>query len=97
MISFRGASAPAATPLLAHVYGVKNIYTALIRLYTAYTLHQNREMYLLCMWTFGGVFWLYSTEMLVWQTVRAREGIIPLVTSTAGLVWMWMQREHYSP
>ena len=96
MVPFQGANAPQPTALQAHIYGMKNIYTILIRLYAAYNLH-NRELYLLAMWTFAGVFFLYATELVVWHTVRMREGLIPLITASIGLTWMWAQMDYYLP
>lgn len=94
MVPFQGANAPQPTALQAHIYGVKNIYTVLIRFYAAYNL-QNRELYILAMCSFAGVFFLYSSELLIWQTVRPRDAVIPLLTSSVGLTWMWTQMNYY--
>lgn len=94
MVPFQGAKAPQPTALQAHIYGIKNIYTVLIRFYAAYNL-QNRELYILAMCSFAGVLFLYSTELLIWQTVRPREAIIPLLTSSVALTWMWTQMDFY--
>ncbi|ETN40385.1 uncharacterized protein HMPREF1541_04662 [Cyphellophora europaea CBS 101466] len=97
MVPFQGPNAPPRSALQAHLYGIKNCYTALIRMYAAYNLHKSRELYVLAMWTFAGVLFLYITELLLWQTVRLREAFIALVTAAAGLVWMWVQFDHYVP
>ncbi|KAK3382075.1 hypothetical protein B0T24DRAFT_600428 [Lasiosphaeria ovina] len=82
------------TTLLAHVCGVKNVYTCMIRLYAVYHLH-NQPLYDLAMWIYAGVIWLYVTEMLVWKTVRLREGSIALATAGPAFVWMFLQRGWY--
>lgn len=97
MVPFQGSNAPVPNALLAHLYGVKNFYTVLMRLYAAYNLHQSRETYHLAMWSYAGVFFLYSTETFVYQTVRPREAAIPFVYSLTGLIWMWTQRDFYLP
>lgn len=97
MVPFQGANAPQPTVLQAHIYGVKNSYTLLIRLYAVYSLHQNQEVYLLAMWSFAGVLFLYTTELVIWQTVRMREAAFALVTAGIGLAWMWIQRDYYLP
>lgn len=102
--SLRAFSGPQARPylhsssggggLLARVYGVKNVYTGLIRAYAAYNL-ANGPVYDLAMCTFAGVLFLYATELGVYGTVRLREAAIPFVTSGAGLLWMGLQRGSY--
>ncbi|KAK0652745.1 ergosterol biosynthesis protein-like protein Erg28 [Cercophora newfieldiana] len=92
---FRGPRAPPPTSLLAHVYGMKNFYTVLIRGYAAYHL-DNKELYALTMWTFVGVLWLYVTEFVVWKTASFKNAMIPYLMAGTGLVWMWNQREWYA-
>ncbi|RYP56272.1 hypothetical protein DL771_012059 [Monosporascus sp. 5C6A] len=88
---FSGPEAPPAHPLLAHTYGVKNIYASLIRFYGAYYI-TNPQVYDLTTCTFGGVLFLYVTEVYVYKTARLREAIIPFVTAGSALLWMTMQR-----
>jgi len=45
---------PSSATLLAHVYGIKNTYTALIRIYAAYHI-ENEQLYNLALWSFVGV------------------------------------------
>ena len=85
------------SPLVAHVYGVKNAYTALIRFYAAYNLHRSRELYVLAMWTYVGVAFLFGTEMIIYRTVRLRECMVPAVTCVLGIPWMWTQWSWYVP
>jgi hypothetical protein len=94
-VQFRGSRAPPPTALLAHVYGLKNFYTMLIRLYAAYHIG-NREVYTLAMFSFVGVLWLYITELAVWKTVTLRDAAFPYVLAGTGLVWMVNQREWYT-
>ncbi len=91
---FSGPSAPPPNRLLAHTYGVKNVYTGVIRLYAAYNLH-DRHLYDLAILTFVGVLVLYLEEFFVRRTVGVREFAIPFVTSVGGLVWMGLQRGAY--
>ncbi|KAI1774970.1 ergosterol biosynthesis protein-like protein Erg28 [Hypoxylon cercidicola] len=92
--AFSGAEAPPPHPLLAHVYGVKNFYTSMIRFYAAYNL-ANPLMYDLAILTFVGVLFLYITEVFVYKTSRLREAIFPYVTAGTGFVWMMLQRDWY--
>lgn len=91
---FSGERAPARHALTAHVYGIKNFYTAMIRLYAAYNIH-DPQLYNLAILTWVGVLFLFSTELFIWQTVRAKEGWIPIATSVVGLYWMMTQKEWY--
>lgn len=91
---FSGPSAPQPTPLTAHIYGIKNVYSGFIRLYAAYNIH-NRELYDLALATYIGVFWLYSTELLLWRTSRLRETASSFVISGGMIVWMLSQRAWY--
>ncbi|KAI9372822.1 hypothetical protein BJX61DRAFT_542332 [Aspergillus egyptiacus] len=91
---FSGASAPAKTPLLAHLYGIKNVYTGLIRVYAAYNIN-NRPVYDLATATFVGVLFLYITECFWFKTVGLREATFPFVTAGVGLVWMVHERGAY--
>ena len=99
LVQFQGADAPPHHPLLAHVYGVKNVYTAAVRLCAAYQCGAaaggNAPLYDLAALTFAGVLWLYVTEWRAYGTVRAREAAVPLVTAGAGLLWMVLARGSY--
>ncbi len=95
MIPFRGPKAPTPTRLMAHIYGTKNLYTVMIRVATAYTMPDSVELYCLCWLTFFGVFTLYSTESLLYRTVRPKEATIPLLTSGLGMIWMWLEKDFY--
>lgn len=94
LTAFSGPKRPEPTTLLAHVYGTKNIYTALIRLYAAYHM-DNPQLYDLAIFTFVGVMFLYTTELVVWKTVRVREYLFPLITAGVGLGWMVTSKGFY--
>jgi hypothetical protein len=76
------------------VYGTKNIYSGLIRLYAAYNL-TSPHLYDLALWSLIGVFWLYGMECGVYRTVNFRDALWPLTFSTVGMTWMVLQREFY--
>ncbi|KAI1073663.1 ergosterol biosynthesis protein-like protein Erg28 [Whalleya microplaca] len=91
---FSGPEAPPPHALLAHVYGVKNFYTSLIRLYAAYHI-TNPQVYDLAMWSFVGVLFLYITEVFVYKCARVQEASFPYVLAGSGLVWIITQRDWY--
>lgn len=95
LVPFQGPNAPPAHPLLAHVYGTKNIYSGVIRLYAAYNLTSSPHLYDLALWSLIGVLWLYGMECGVYGTVKVREALWPLTFSTVGITWMVMQRDFY--
>lgn len=92
---FSGPFAPPPTPLTAHIYGVKNVYSGLIRLYAAYHIY-NRELYDLALLTYVGVLGFYSTELFVWRTSRMRETASSFLISGGMIFWMLSQRDWYS-
>lgn len=94
LVIFQGPRSPPPNALLAHVYGVKNFYTCMIRAYALYNLN-SQPLYDLAMATYAGVLWLYITELGVWKTVRPREAYIALATAGLGFSWMFMQRDWY--
>lgn len=96
LIVFSGPKAPphATSTLLARTYGLKNVYTALIRGYAAYHV-TNPQVYALAVWTFVGVLAYYLNEWGVQRTVGTREVAWPFVTAGVGLVWMVLGWEGY--
>jgi hypothetical protein len=93
-VQFSGARRPAPTGLLARVYGTKNMYTAAVRAYAAYHV-ANPQVYELAMITFAGVLFLYTTELVVYRTVRVKEFAFPMLNAGGGLLWMWSQKAWY--
>lgn len=92
---FQGPSAPPPQALLARVYGVKNIYTTLIRAFAAYHI-TNPELYTLAMFTYVGALGLYATEVFYYKTTRMREATSTFILTTSAIVWMASQREYYT-
>lgn len=91
---FSGPAAPPKNALTAHVYGTKNLYTGLIRLYAAYHIG-NADVYNLAIYTFVGVLALYGGEYFVWKTAGTREVTFPFVIAGSALVWMLLQKSYY--
>ncbi|KAJ9142345.1 hypothetical protein NKR23_g7273 [Pleurostoma richardsiae] len=91
---FSGPKRPPPEALTARLYGLKNVYTGLIRLYAAYDIH-NPALYDLALCTFLGVTFLYTTEMLIYRTSRPRELVIPFINCSTAIVWMLSQRSWY--
>ncbi|KAH6897405.1 ergosterol biosynthesis protein-like protein Erg28 [Thelonectria olida] len=85
LVSFQGVAAPPPHGLTARVYGVKNVYTSLIRLYAAYHI-RNAQLYDLAILTFVGVLGLYVPERFVYGTVRTKEALFPFVTAGLAIV-----------
>ncbi|KAI1738156.1 ergosterol biosynthesis protein-like protein Erg28 [Xylaria scruposa] len=94
LAQFSGPAAPPPSGLLARVYGVKNIYTSLIRFYAAYYI-SNPQIYDLATLTFVGVLFLYAGEVFVFRTSRLKETAFSFALSGSALVWMVSQREWY--
>ncbi|KAL2168407.1 hypothetical protein VTG60DRAFT_7320 [Thermothelomyces hinnuleus] len=92
---FSGPKRPPPTLLLAHVYGIKNFYTALIRGYAAYYV-SNSQVYDLAIFSFVGVLVLYVDEFAVWRTASLREVMFPFILSGSLVVWMLAQRDWYT-
>ncbi|KAK4163658.1 ergosterol biosynthesis Erg28 [Cladorrhinum sp. PSN259] len=94
MKQFSGPQKPAHTGLSARIYGVKNIYTGLMRLYAAYHL-ANPQLYALAQASFAGVLFLYITELFVYKTARIKECMFPFIGAGSLTVWMWLQKDYY--
>lgn len=94
MASFSGPNRPPPTALLAHVYAVKNSYTAAIRLYAAYHI-SNPQLYELAMFSLIGVLFLYTTELFIWRTARLKECVFPFIFAGSGLIWMIATKDFY--
>lgn len=91
---FSGPSHLPHTALLAHVYGIKNVYSAAIRAYAAFHIG-NSALYDLAILTYVGVLWLFVSELFVWKTVRGKESVIPFCNAGVGFVWMVLARGFY--
>ncbi|KAI8932665.1 hypothetical protein NX059_010160 [Plenodomus lindquistii] len=91
---FSGHTSPPHTQLLAHMYGVKNIYTSVIRAYAALNVN-NGPLYDLATMTYALLLVLFISEMTVWKTARLKESVFPLVNAGVGLTWMIAARGWY--
>ena len=91
---FSGPNAPTQKQLLARTYGLKNIYTGLIRLFAVMNIHLG-PMYYLAMCTFVGVLSFTLLELCVYRTMRPKEAVFGASTSTIALVWMILQKDFY--
>ncbi|KAM7188361.1 hypothetical protein V8F33_010701 [Rhypophila sp. PSN 637] len=87
LTQFQGPLAPPPHSLTARVYGVKNIYTALIRTYAAYHI-TNSQLYTLAMFTYLGALGLYATDVFYYKTTKVREATSTFVLTTSAIVWM---------
>lgn len=94
MKQFEAPRAPPPNLLHAHLYGVKNFYTAAMRIYAAYSIN-NPQLYNLAMFSFAGVVFLNMGELFVWKTTTPKTAFFPLFNSGIGLIWMLAQREWY--
>jgi hypothetical protein len=94
LVEFSGDFRPEHSKLLAHMYGLKNLYASLIRFYAAYYI-ANPQVYDLATYTFAAVAFCFLTEWGLWQSVRSRELAIPLFTAVVGFVWMMRERDFY--
>ncbi|KAI1613242.1 hypothetical protein EDD37DRAFT_626932 [Exophiala viscosa] len=94
MRQFSGPRATPPSPVLAHVYGMHNVYTGAIRLLAVYNIN-NRELYLLACLSFAGNLFLNGSELLIWRTSRLYEARFPLVTASLGFLWMATQSTQY--
>ena len=91
---FSGPASPPPHGLTARLYGMKNVYTGLIRACAAYNI-ANPALYALAMATFAGVIFLNGTECFVYKTARPKETLAAVVLPVLVLLWMGTQREYY--
>ncbi|KAF3801749.1 hypothetical protein GCG54_00014966, partial [Colletotrichum gloeosporioides] len=68
MVSFSGYARPPPTKLQAHLYGIKNVYTGLTRLYAAYNIN-NPQLYDLAKWTFSDVLFFFISQDSACETL----------------------------
>ncbi|KAK9241728.1 hypothetical protein V1506DRAFT_465695, partial [Lipomyces tetrasporus] len=81
--------------LTARPYGVENVYTCLIRFWAAYNI-TDPQWYGLAIVTFAGVIFLNATELLIYRTARLKEAVPTLATPSVALIWMLLQKQHYT-
>ncbi|KIW14369.1 hypothetical protein PV08_07151 [Exophiala spinifera] len=96
MRQFSGPRAPPPTSVLAHVYGMQNLYTGFIRILAAYNI-DNAPLYHLAILTYVGTIFLNGSETLIWKTARFYETKYAYLPALIGLVWLVAQRDWYLP
>jgi len=83
------------TPLAARLFGTYTFAVGLIRFYAAYGI-ENRFLYQLGIWTHVIAAVHFTSEMLVYKTVRMGwEHMFPFFAAYVGTVWMALQYNHY--
>ncbi|KAK6385951.1 hypothetical protein LTS17_001523 [Exophiala oligosperma] len=91
---FSGPWASPTTSVLAHVYGMQNLYTGSIRIFAAYNI-DTPPLYYLAMLTYVGTIFLNATETFIWKTARFEETKFAFLPSSIGLVWLFTQKNWY--
>ncbi|EAQ87621.1 hypothetical protein CHGG_04240 [Chaetomium globosum CBS 148.51] len=83
------------SPLAARVFGTYTFVAGIIRFYACYQL-ENPSMYQLAMWTHVIASIHFTTEMLVFKTIRfSGPQAFPFLAGYGGAIWMAMQYNHY--
>ncbi|KAK3294360.1 uncharacterized protein B0H64DRAFT_185349 [Chaetomium fimeti] len=83
------------SPLAARVFGTYTFVAGIIRFYACYQL-ENPGMYQLAMWTHIIASIHFTTEMLVFKTIRfSGPQVFPFLAGYGGAIWMLMQYNHY--
>lgn len=84
------------TGLGVRTFGTWTFITSLVRLYGAYYLVGNKQIYELCFLTFLVAFLHFNTEWLVFKNCRFDKGFAgPFFVSTISMTWMIFQRDFY--
>ncbi|KAK4554462.1 ergosterol biosynthesis protein [Recurvomyces mirabilis] len=83
------------TELSARTFGTWTALSSIIRLYTAYNIH-DPLIYQLCLWTYAIAFAHFTSEWLVFGTARWGRGLAgPIFIATGTLTWMLTQWSYY--
>ncbi|KAF2164042.1 hypothetical protein M409DRAFT_37137 [Zasmidium cellare ATCC 36951] len=81
--------------LSARTFGTWTALSSIVRLYTAYNIH-DPLVYQLCLWTYGLAFAHFVSEWLVFGSAKWGRGLVsPLIVSTVTGVWMLSQWDSY--
>lgn len=81
--------------MAARLFGTYTFCVGLIRLYAAYGI-ENRLLYQLGIWTYVVAAGHFTSEMLVYKTIRfSGPQIFPFLTAYAGMAWMFTQYNNY--
>jgi len=85
----------AANELSARTFGTWTFLTSIVRLYAAYNI-DNPAAYQLAIWTYAVAFAHFMSEWFYFKTTRWGAPLAgPVMVSTTGLVWMFMQWGYY--
>ncbi|KAK4110925.1 hypothetical protein N656DRAFT_799644 [Canariomyces notabilis] len=83
------------SPLAARLFGTYTFVAGLIRFYACYQL-ENPAMYQLAIWTHVIAAIHFTSEMLVFKTVRfSGPQAFPFAAAYGGTIWMLLQYKHY--
>lgn len=83
------------TPLSARTFGTWTFVSAVVRIYAAYFIHEQK-MYELAFAMLLGANFHFMMEWLVFKTARWGPGLSgPIIISSVSIVWMWTQWDFY--
>lgn len=83
------------TPLAARLMGNYTVLAGLIRIYGSYHL-ENSALYQLVMWTHVVAAVSFTSETLIYKTIRfSGPQIFPFLAAYSGLLWTYLQYDHY--
>ncbi|CAK9783131.1 unnamed protein product [Cutaneotrichosporon oleaginosum] len=83
------------TPLAGRLFGAWTAMAAVVRLLAAYDI-SNQGLYDLAICAFGVATLHFTTEWLVFGTVKLNRGSIgPLLVGSSGMAWALTQRDYY--
>jgi len=89
------ASAAEVTPFAGRLFGSWSFLSGLIRIYAAYNI-QDRNLYFLALCTYLIVLSHFTTELLIYGTMKIGKGLAPpLFVATTSVVWMLAQWSFY--
>lgn len=93
---YSNAPATEVTNLSARTFGTWTFLTSIVRLYGAYNIVGNKQMYDLCIWTFVVAGAHFASEWLVFKNCRLDKGLAgPLIVASSSLIWMFNQKAFY--
>ncbi|KAG0142071.1 hypothetical protein CROQUDRAFT_663015 [Cronartium quercuum f. sp. fusiforme G11] len=81
--------------LQSRTFGIWTLTSGLIRLYTAYNIH-NQALYQLAICSYTIALVHFISELLIFKSSRLGSGLIsPLMVASTSLVWMFRQYDFY--
>ena len=83
------------SPLFFRTFAVRTFLSAVIRAYAAYHI-DNREVFLLALWSYVIALVYFGTEMVMFGTVRLGGSLVPTMVVAIGTpVWMVLTWEEW--